>query len=222
MAQPLPEAPPEDVRTRLVNAAITLLAEDGPWAINARGVAGEIGMSTMAVYTHFGGMPGLFGAVVDEGFGRLAARFNEAPVSDDPAADMAWLALTYRESAHQNPHLFDLMYGFSTPGGYRPGQRERGASEGFEAAYDRLVTTAARMIESGRIHEANPDVIAAELWSFVHGFVTLELGGYFARFASPFEEVFLPLGADLMVGMGDTRQKALDSNVAAGRLFGVI
>lgn len=216
------ETPSEDTRTRLVDAAITLLAEDGPWAINARRVAAELGMSTMAVYHHFGGMPGLLDAVVDEGFRRLAARFDEAPVSDDPVADMAWLALVYREGGRQNPHLFDLMYGFSTPGGYRPEQRERVVSEGFEAAWDRVVTTAGRVIAAGRIREAEPEVIAAELWSFVHGYVTLELGGHLARFANPLEDVYLPLGADLVAGMGDERQRALDSTVVAARSLGLI
>lgn len=216
------EVPSEDIRTRLVDAAIRLLAEDGPWAINARGVAAELGMSTMVVYHHFGGMPGLFDAVVDAGFRRLAARFDEAPVSDDPVADMAWLALAYREGAHQNPHLFDLLYGFSTPGGYRPERRERMVSEGFEAGWDHVVTTAERMVAAGRIREAEPEVIAAELWSFVHGYVTLELGGHFARFANPLEDVYFQLGADLVAGMGDTRQGALDSTVVAARSLGLV
>ena len=46
-------------RERLVEAGTRLLERDGPEALKARKVAAEIGVSTMAVYTHFGGMNGL-------------------------------------------------------------------------------------------------------------------------------------------------------------------
>ena len=43
---------------RLVRAAIGLLAEQGPSAVKARTVASASGLSTMVVYSHFGGIPG--------------------------------------------------------------------------------------------------------------------------------------------------------------------
>jgi len=46
-------------RERLVEAGTRLLERDGLEALKARKVAAEIGVSTMAVYTHFGGMNGL-------------------------------------------------------------------------------------------------------------------------------------------------------------------
>ena len=45
-----------DVATRLVEVAARVLAEEGSGAVSARRVTGEAGVSTMAVYTHFGGM----------------------------------------------------------------------------------------------------------------------------------------------------------------------
>ena len=59
------------VPERLVRATIGLLAEQGPSAIKARTVAEASGLSTMAVYTHFGGIPDLIRAVVDQGFKEL-------------------------------------------------------------------------------------------------------------------------------------------------------
>ena len=56
-----------DVRRRLVEVAADLLGEEGPAALSARRLAREAGTSTMAVYTHFGGMPALVRAVVAEG-----------------------------------------------------------------------------------------------------------------------------------------------------------
>ena len=82
-------APTEtDVRRRLVEAAADLLSEEGPAALSARRLAREAGTSTMAVYTHFGGMPALVRAVVAEGFARLYDRVAEVEPSDDPLADL--------------------------------------------------------------------------------------------------------------------------------------
>ena len=61
-------------REKLVGAGMRLLEERGPEALNARGVAAEIGASTMAVYTHFGGMTGVIDAIAQTAF----ARFTEA------------------------------------------------------------------------------------------------------------------------------------------------
>ena len=77
-----------DVPARLVQATIQLLAESGPSAIKARTVASASGLSTMVVYSHFGGIPELLNAVIDEGFRRLAQVFSEGPITDDPVADL--------------------------------------------------------------------------------------------------------------------------------------
>jgi len=67
--------PPDGVPERLVEAAIRLLAEQGPSAIKARTVAAATGLSTMVVYSHFGGIPELTRAVIDKGFKELDAAF---------------------------------------------------------------------------------------------------------------------------------------------------
>jgi hypothetical protein len=48
-----------DVRRRLLEEAARLLGEEGPAALTTRRLAREAGTSTMAVCTHFGGMPAL-------------------------------------------------------------------------------------------------------------------------------------------------------------------
>lgn len=67
------------IRERLVAAALTVLERDGPAAIQARTLTREIGVSTMAVYTHFGGMPNLIEAMVREGLSRFAEHTRGVP-----------------------------------------------------------------------------------------------------------------------------------------------
>ncbi len=104
----------EGVPERVVQATIKLLAEQGPSAIKARTVASASGLSTMAVYHHFGGIAELMRAAVDHGFKELDTAFSEVPVTEDPLADLFAMALTTRRVARENPHLYDLMFGLST------------------------------------------------------------------------------------------------------------
>jgi len=60
------------VRDALVERAAEMLARREP--VTSRALVEGTGASTMAVYTHFGGMPGLWRAVRQEGFTRLARR----------------------------------------------------------------------------------------------------------------------------------------------------
>jgi AcrR family transcriptional regulator len=104
------------MRVRLLEVAARLLAEEGPGALSARRVAAEVGASTMAVYTHFGGMRELVRGVAREGFARLAAHLAQVPRSDDPVADIARQGMAYRATALENPHLYAVMFGSASLG----------------------------------------------------------------------------------------------------------
>jgi AcrR family transcriptional regulator len=204
-----------------VQATITLLAEQGPSAIKARSVADASGVSTMAVYHHFGGIPELMSAVVDRGYQQLGRAFAQCPTTDDPIADLFTMALTTRRIANENPHLYDLMFGLSTRSTYRPGSdvRPSGRSPVFLEAYQHLVDACERLAASGRIGPAPSAVLAAALWSFVHGYITLELAEHFVEFDDPVREVLLPMGATFSVGLGDTQSQAVASHEDAARRF---
>ena len=216
----------EGVPERLIKATISLLAEQGPSAIKARTVAAASGLSTMLVYHYFGGIPELTRAVIDRGFKELDTAFCQLPVTEDPIADLAVQALTCRRVARENPHLYDLMFGLSTRATYRPvadaGVRLSGRSPAFRAAYAHMARACARLVSSGRIRQQDPDVVAAQLWSFVHGFITLELAETFVDFDEPVRQILLPMGVNLSVGLGDTRERAQASHEAAARIYASI
>ena len=213
----------ESAPERLITATISLLAEQGPSAIKARTVAAASGLSTMLVYHYFGGIPELTRAVIDRGFTELDRAFSQLPVTQDPIADMAVQALTCRRVARENPHLYDLMFGLSTRATYRPvadsGVRLSGRSPAFRGAYAHVVQACARLVSSGRVRQQDPDVVAAQLWSFVHGFITLELADTFVEFDEPVRQILLPMGVNLSVGLGDTLERAQASHEAAARIY---
>ncbi|MFF4394921.1 TetR/AcrR family transcriptional regulator [Streptomyces sp. NPDC001480] len=213
----------DDAPERLVRAAVGLLAEQGPSAIKARTVASASGLSTMVVYGHFGGIPELMRAVADHGFRELGVAFAQVPVTDDPIADLFAMALTCRRVAHENPHLYDLMFGLSTRATYRPlsdaDLRLSGHSPAFRDAHVHITAACRRLVDSGRAERQEPEVIAAQLWSLVHGYITLELAEHFGEFEDPVKQVLLPMGVNFSVGLGDERERAEASHEAGARLY---
>ena len=63
--------------------------------------------------------------------------------------------------------------------------------------------------------DEDPEVVASQLWSAVHGFVTLELGDHFAQFPDPVRQVLQPMMVNVLVGLGDTAELAEASHTAA-------
>jgi AcrR family transcriptional regulator len=216
----------DGVPERLVQAAMDLLAELGPSAIKARTVASAAGLSTMTVYHHFGGIPELTRAVIDRGFKDLDSAFSQLSKTDDPIADLAVQALVCRQVARQNPHLYDLMFGLSTRATYRPLRdpdiRLCGSSSSFRNVYAHVAAACARLVSSGRVRPQDPDVVAAQLWSFVHGFITLELAQALVECDDPTRQILLPISVNLSVGLGDTRERAQASHETAARRYEAI
>ncbi|MFC6887403.1 MULTISPECIES: TetR/AcrR family transcriptional regulator [Actinomadura] len=204
------------VRVRLVEAAARLLSREGPQALTARRLANEVGASTMALYTHFGGMPELVRAVVDEGFARLAAHMAAVPRTADPVADLGSLALAYRANALANPHLYGVMLGGAPLGRYRvpPAELIEGRRNDSDT-FGVLVEATKRAMADGRFRSGDPAVVSAQLWSAIHGFVMLELAGHLAG-EPDVETVLTPLLATIAAGLGDDPE-ATARSVAAVR-----
>jgi len=213
-------------RHGLVEAAIRLLETGGPAALQARKLAAEIGMSTMAVYTHFGGMSELFEAIVREGFLRFAAHVEAVPATADPMADFFAKGIAYREWALENSQLYRLMFGLTKTMPIRLQQDMTVAGtistlpEG-QAAFDVMVQALKRVEASGHIDPVNPVLAAGQFLSATHGYVLLEMAGYFGPEGNGFAWVFGPLGLSVMVGLGARRDEAERSAVAALASFGI-
>jgi AcrR family transcriptional regulator len=187
-----------DVRRRLIEVAADLLSEEGPGALSARRLAREAETSTMAVYTHFGGMPALVRAVVAEGFARLYDRVAEVGPSDDPLADLVASGVAYRAYALADPHLYLVMFGSASLGEYRLTQAEL---EVGLRAFDQLVGVVERVMAAGAIRPGDPRAVAGQFWAALHGYVTIELSGLSHVVADPEGQILQPLLANLLTGL---------------------
>src|SRR4051812_33516715 len=190
-----------------------MLEESGPEALQARTLTAEVGASTQAVYTLFGGMPGLFEALVAEGFARFAGHIAAVPETDDPVADFFAKGRAYCLWALAHPQLYRLMFGLT-------GGRLRlhaglemtvtGTLANFpegQAAVEVMVHALDRVKAAGRIDPVNSVVAAGQFLSATHGYVLLEIAGAFGREGHGLQ-VIGPLAANLMVALGDDREAA--------------
>jgi AcrR family transcriptional regulator len=155
----------------LLEAASTLLAEEGAEALSVRRIAAAAGCSTMVVYSRFGGKQGVVEALYVEGFERLARTMKSVRVSDDPVADLRRCAQRYRNFALENPTYYSVMFERSVPD-FEPSEAAR---TGALATLGILAERAQQGIDQGRFPPQDALHLATCLWAANHGVVSLEL-----------------------------------------------
>jgi AcrR family transcriptional regulator len=217
---------PGGTRQVALYAAIALLEAGGPEAVQARRVADEIGTSTMALYTYFDGMGGLFDAMAREGLARITDFVRAVPKTDDAVADFFVQGLAVRQWGLDNPELYRLMFGMSGSAGSARSRR-RGLAvtlamtpEG-RAAFGVMTKTLERAKATGQIADVDTNLAAGQFLSATHGFVLLEMAGYFEYTPNAVALVLAPMGASLMIGMGASAESVEQAGRATLARLGI-
>src|SRR6516165_7239233 len=98
----------DETAAALLVAAERIVEEHGPDALSVRGVAGDVGTTTRAVYSLFGSKEGLIAALGAHAFDLLRAGLDALPTTNDPAADLIAAGLMFRCFAIEHPSLFAI------------------------------------------------------------------------------------------------------------------
>lgn len=178
-----------------------MAAVEGGAGFTIRRIADAAGTSTMAIYTHFGGVDGLRHAVRREGFARFATRLGDVTDTADPVADLSLLGLTYFGYAVDESDLYRVMF------------LERVVDEvdediGWET-FAVLVRGVQRCLDAGRFRDGDAEHVATQLWSMAHGTVSLHLAGLLSA-----PDAITAMGATALhiyVGCGDRADRAAGS-----------
>lgn len=169
-------------RAALLDAASRMLMHGGPDAISLRKLAAEVGTSTMAVYTAFGGKEGLISALYEEAFDRLGATQRAVPRDPDPLVWLANLGRAYHDFALANPSYYALMISVTMP--VSEAARHAGAelpARGISGhpSYQYLLDAVKACVDEGYFaSDVEPVMIADAFWAVAHGLCSLELAGY--------------------------------------------
>ena len=205
-----------NVRDELLRVAVDILNQDGPDGLQTRKIASAAGTSTMAVYTYFGGMPGLIAAVAEEGLRQFDAAMT-MPSTSDPVADLVATGIAYRRYAIERPHMYRLMFGSTSAHGINAPAHDVLTLTVAEIndhypSFAHVVRGVHRCMLAGRIagsgitstDDATVVATAAQFWASVHGFVMLELAGYYGAQGSAVGPVLAALTTNLLVALGDS------------------
>jgi AcrR family transcriptional regulator len=163
--------PDDDTRATLLDAARTLLEADGPAALTVRRIAAEAGMSTMNVYSRFGGKDGVVDELYCEGFHRLREYVAKHSKTDDPIENFRAPGIAYRDFALENRTFYSVMFFRPIPGYVPSAAARRVALDGF----DELVARIRELIDDGELGETDAYNVAASHWATCHGHVGLEI-----------------------------------------------
>jgi len=178
------------VRTLLIGRAGQMLRTREP--ITLRSLVAGTGVSTMAVYTYFGGMDGVWKALRQEGFTRLAARIGAVPVSADPVRDLSALGAAYLMNAMDHPDLYRVMFDATF---------DLEDSEAADEGLLGLVHAIERAKNAGRFRgDVDPPELATQTWTIGHGLASLVVTGPLPRQALAHG---IPLLTALFVSAGD-------------------
>lgn len=178
------------IRAALIQRAAEMLAARE--TVTLRSVVSGTGASTMAVYTHFGDMDGLWRAVRQEGFSLLAARLRAVPRTEDPLADVAALGGAYAAHALAHPELYRVMFDAAA---------DLDDPEAADTTLQLLVDAVARAREHGRLAaDADPAQCATQIWVSGHGPLQLVVTGVLP--ADVLDSLALPTTAAILLAAG--------------------
>ena len=182
------------VRTALIEQAARITAEEGRDALTLRRLAADVGSSTMAIYTHFGGMDDLRRAVRREGFARLAAFLSGVERTGDSVADLCVGGWAYYLNGTTNPNLYRAMF-MDKP-------IDEADAEVGRYTFQYLVDAVQRCIDAGRFDPGDAVQLANQFWAVSHGLVALEL----TELLAPADALgcLMAAGRNLILGAGDT------------------
>ncbi|MFI7615745.1 TetR/AcrR family transcriptional regulator [Nonomuraea terrae] len=159
------------VGSLLIERAAHMLRTREP--VTLRSLVAGTGVSTMAVYTYFGGMDGLWKALRQEGFTRLAGRLAAVAATDDPVRDLAALGAAYLSNALDSPDLYRVMFDTTF---------ELQDAAAADETLHRLVGTVERAKSTGRFRDdVDPLELATQSWTIGHGLASLVATGPLPR-----------------------------------------
>ena len=162
-----------ELRDRVLQVAVEMLATDGVAGLTTRKVAAKAATSTPAVYELFGDKAGLVRGMFVEGFRMLRRRLERLPETDEPRADVERVIQTLRTFVRAHPALAELM--FSRPfHDFDPGAAW---AEAGAAARVFIVARIQRCIDAGVLAGDATDV-AHVLFSLAQGLAATEAAGW--------------------------------------------
>jgi AcrR family transcriptional regulator len=162
-----------DLRRRILDASVALVAEQGVRSMSFREVARRAGVSHQAPYHHFGSDLGILQEIAREGFRDLTQSMREAAVAtSDPLEALTRAGIAYVVFAKGHVGHFRVMFQRQCPG-----DDAATALAEAEQTHQTLVELCAAARRAGAGQGLSAEALTTLSWSVVHGLATLLVEG---------------------------------------------
>jgi AcrR family transcriptional regulator len=165
----------ENLRKLVVDAAATLLQEEGPEAVTVRRVSQKMGCSTKIIYSLFVNKEGLAQQLYLEGCKILASEFEKTPESADPSQYFYNIGETYWQFGQRYPGYYKLMFG----GAFADFKPDEESLQGTITAMRQLLILFSSAQEQGLLpRQYDTEAVVSIAWASLHGVIHLYFGGH--------------------------------------------
>ena len=176
-----------NLRQALVEAALELIAQQGPTGFTLSEAAKAAGVTPAAVYRHFAGRDDLIAEVARQGFDIFAALMEFAWNGGKPSALAAFEATgrAYLAFARKYPGHYMAMFESGLSLNDHPDLAA--LSQKARAVLEQAAAALSQNLPEGRRPPAS--MVSAHIWALSHGVVELYMRGQGARGPWPPEEL---------------------------------
>jgi AcrR family transcriptional regulator len=162
------------LRETIVEAARTIVRDEGLQALTMRRIADAIDYAPASLYAHFASREALLAELCREGGAALYAALAGAAGNPDPRARLEALAHAYVRFAHEHPDTYRLIF-MENPA-LTAGVFESAESDDGAQSLALIVAPLAELRAAGQLSAAaDPARLADLLWTMVHGIASLRL-----------------------------------------------
>ena len=163
----------EDLRVVILEAAKKLFVQDGFDATSIRKIANEIGISPTTIYLYYKDKNDIIYALHQVGFNMLRDLFIPLMSVEDPFERLKALGRNYINFAFSHTEYYEVMFMMKEPMTFLSEHCESDLWEEGERVLDLLTHTVIACQEVGYFKDMSPAVVTMQVWSSVHGIVTL-------------------------------------------------
>ncbi len=182
-------------RERVLTCACDLYLADGLDGFSMRRLANELGVTAPALYRHYPAKEALLRDVVGEAFKVFGAYLYRALEGSTPQERLRLTGEGYLAFALEHPRFYEVIHASPRLLGFSDLPEDVSVQACGTKQF--LVDRVRECMEARVLAPDDPEVVAAVIWAFSHGLVSLFLGGALpvqkASFAGLYQAAFARL-----------------------------
>lgn len=162
----------QEMRQNIIDAAISMFAEEGYDKTSIRRIADKIEYSPATIYLYYKDKDELLYDVQKVVFEQLFAVFRKEVTATHPFERLQQIAYSYVNFGRINPELYDLMFIIRAPMNVI---EEQEAWKNGDDCFGFLLNCLDECIQQELIRFDNKMLAAISIWGMMHGLVSLDV-----------------------------------------------